>query len=66
MVSTIDKEARPDRPEIAFHVSGVADEEAVNWVRQTLAVGDRVEIRVIDTEKVDVPRKIEGGGFPRN
>ncbi len=62
LTSTIDKDGRPDRPEIAFHVSGVADKEAFNWVRKNLAVGDRVEIRVIETARVDAPKKIECAG----
>ena len=59
LTSTIDADGHPDQPKIAFHVSGIADKETFNWVQQALAVGDRVEIRVIDTERVDAPKKIE-------
>ena len=64
LTSTIDKDRRPDQPKIAFHVSGVADKEAFGWLQQTLEVGDRVEIRVLETARVDTPKKIEckGGG----
>jgi hypothetical protein len=59
LTSTINKDGRVNDPKIAFHVSGAADKEAFRWVQQTLAVGDRVEIRVLDTARVDAPAKIE-------
>jgi len=36
--STINKDGRPDQPKIAFHISGVADKEAVNWVQESLGL----------------------------
>ena len=62
LTSTINKDGRPDQSKIAFHISGVADKEAVNWVQESLGVGDRVEIRVIDIERVDAPKKVECKG----
>ena len=62
LTSTINRDGRPDEPQIAFHVSGAADKEAFSWVQQKLAVGDRVEIRVVDTARVDTPKKIECKG----
>ena len=62
LTSTANKDGLPDEPKIAFHVSGVADREAFSWVQQALAVGDRVEIRVLDSKRVDAPKKIECKG----
>ena len=62
LTSTLDKDRRPDEPKIAFHVSGVADKEAFSWLQKTLGVGDRVEIRVLDTARVDAPKKVECKG----
>jgi len=62
LTSTLDKDGRPNEPKIAFHVSGVADKEAFSWLQQTLGVGDRVEIRVLDTARVDTPKKIDSKG----
>lgn len=53
---------RPDQPKTTFHVSGMADKQAFRWVHYELSVGDRVEIRVVDTSKVDRPKKIECQG----
>lgn len=58
----INKDGRPDEHKISFHVSGVAEKECFNWVRYKLAVGDRVEIRIVDATKVDQPKKIECQG----
>ncbi|MGV3755139.1 MAG: hypothetical protein ACO1QS_07130 [Verrucomicrobiota bacterium] len=62
LVCSINKDGRPDERKISFHVSGAADKAAFNWVQYNLSVGDRVEIRVVDTEKVDTPKKIECKG----
>jgi len=44
---------------VHLRVGGVRDEQHLEWVRRSLALGDRVEIRVIDAAQSDPPASIE-------
>jgi hypothetical protein len=62
LVCALDKDGRPDKPKISFHVIGTADKESFCWANNKLTVDDRVEIRIVNTSKVDKPQKIECKG----
>jgi hypothetical protein len=62
LVCSVNQDGRPDEPKISFHVSGAADKQAFNWVQYNCSVGDRVEIRIVETTEVDQPKKIECQG----
>jgi hypothetical protein len=62
LVCSLNKDGHPGERKISFHVSGVADKKAFNWVQYNFLVGDKVEIRVVDSDKVDKPKTIECKG----
>ncbi|HEY4415381.1 MAG TPA: hypothetical protein VGO57_06785 [Verrucomicrobiae bacterium] len=44
---------------VHFRVGGVCVEQHLEWVRQSLALGDTVEIRIVETTQPDSPTSIE-------
>ncbi|HEX3988539.1 MAG TPA: hypothetical protein VHZ30_03850 [Verrucomicrobiae bacterium] len=62
LLCSANKDGRPDEHKVFFLVSGLADKKSFMWVKYKLTVGDRVEVRIVDTEKVDPPKKIECKG----
>lgn len=49
----------PSKGEVLFRVGGVRDDHHLEWVRRHLALGDTVEIRVVDVLQSDPPASIE-------
>jgi hypothetical protein len=41
---------------ISFYVGGVIGEDSVEWVRDSLSVGDLVSFRVVESPEADPPR----------
>ncbi len=41
--------------ELRFRVGGISDDHHLEWISQQLAVGDHLEIRVIDAPESDPP-----------
>ncbi len=58
LVCRVDKDGPPSPPKTNFHVSGVSGKKSLLWVYYDLRVGDRVEIRVVDTDKTDTPKEM--------
>ena len=53
---------KPDDTTILFSTTGIKPEEMVtvsSWPTEDLAVGDRVEIRVVEVSEVDAPESVE-------
>ena len=49
----------PDSYSVHFRVGGVRENQHLEWIRRSLAIGDAVEIRVIDALEADPPVSIE-------
>lgn len=49
----------PGTCHVHLRVGGVRDEQHLEWIRRSLALGDTVEIRVIDAAQCDPPATIE-------
>ena len=62
LVSRIEQDAPPGPPKTNFHVTGVAGGKPFQWGYYDLQVGDRVEIRVVDTDKTDPPKEMKCRG----
>ena len=52
----------PDERRLTFSVSGIGDKKVYNWVHYNMLVGNRIEIRIVDTEKVDEPKQLRCQG----
>ena len=44
---------------VHLRVGGVRDEQHLEWARRSLAIGDTVEIRIIDAAQSDPPARVE-------
>ena len=44
---------------VNFRVGGVRDDQHLEWIRHSLKLGDKVEIRVVDSPQSDSPASIE-------
>ena len=62
LVTRIDQDGPPGPPKTNFHVSGVSEKKPFHWVYYDLQVGDRVEIRVVETDKIDPPKEVKCRG----
>ncbi len=62
LACSLNKDRRPDDPTIIFSVSGVAGKEMFSWAHYSLAIGHRVEIRIVDSSKADKPKRIRCSG----
>ena len=58
LVCKVDQDAPPGPPKINFHVSAAGGKKAYNWVQYELQVNNRVEIRVVNTNKTDQPKEL--------
>ena len=66
LTAILSRAAGPDRePDHHLHVGGYANRESIGWVEQAVAVGDVIQIRVVDVGVVDEPaeRKPEDPEF---
>jgi len=52
-------EEKPDSCAVRFRVGGVRCEQHLEWVSQSLSLGDVLQVRVIDAEQSDPPVSIE-------
>ncbi len=53
---------KPDDASILFSTTGISPEQQVvvgSWPIEELAVGDRVEIRIVEVSEVDAPESVE-------
>ena len=62
LVAKPEQDDAPGPPKINFHVSASDGETAYNWVQYELQVGNRVEIRVVNTSKTDKPKALRCPG----
>jgi hypothetical protein len=58
LVCRVDQDGRPDERKITFMVGGVAEKKPYQWVHYDMLVGNRVEIRIVDTSKTDPPKEL--------
>jgi hypothetical protein len=58
----VNQDGAPDDQKLMFSVSGLADKKYFSWVHYNMYVGSRVEIRIIDTTKVDAPKRVDCAG----
>ena len=58
LVCRVDQDGRPDEKKITFMVGGVADKKPYQWVSYDMLVGNRVEIRIVETSKTDPPKEL--------
>ena len=56
MTSTVEE---PDSDQVLFRVGGVREDQHLEWIRRHLALGDTVEIRVVDALQSGPPGSIE-------
>jgi hypothetical protein len=59
LMCRINPDGRPDEHQIMFSVGGVdsVKEKPYRWVHYDLLVGNRIEIRIVDTKKTDPPQE---------
>ncbi len=59
LMCRVNPDGRPDEHQVFFHVSGVnkEKEKAYRWVNYDLLVGNRIEIRVIESKGTDAPQE---------
>jgi hypothetical protein len=59
LMCRVNPDGRPDEHQITFSVGGVdtAKEKPYRWVYYDLLVGNRIEIRIVDTKKTDPPKE---------
>jgi hypothetical protein len=50
---------KPGKYHVYLRVGGVRDDQHLEWIRRSLKLGDKVEIRVIDAPQSDPPVSIE-------
>jgi hypothetical protein len=43
--------------DMLLRVGGLEDDEFVIWAEQGIQVGDQINIRIVDTESIDMPEK---------
>jgi hypothetical protein len=58
LACSVNQDGRPDEPKITFAVGGVRDKKSYQWVYYEMLVGNRVEIRIVDTSKTDKPKEL--------
>ena len=58
LVCSMGQDGRPDERKIRFTVGGFGDNKVYNWVHYDMLVGNRVEIRIVDTSKTDKPKEL--------
>jgi hypothetical protein len=60
LMCRIDPDGRPDEHKITFSVSGVdtVKEKLYRWVHYDLSVGNRIEIRIVETKKTDPSKEL--------
>jgi hypothetical protein len=58
LVCRVDQDGPPDEKKINFHVSGVGDKKVYQWVYYEMLVGNRIEIRIVDTSKTEPPKEL--------
>ena len=58
----VNQDGRPDERRIRFTVGGVGDKKVYEWVRYEMQVGNRVEIRIVNTSKTDEPKQLSCPG----
>ena len=56
MTSTLDA---PGKYCVRLRIGGVLDNNHLEWLRRSLKLGDKVEIRVVDAPQSDPPASIE-------
>ena len=57
LMCRVNPDGRPDEHQFFFSVGGVDGEKPYRWVHYDLAVGDRIEIRIVDAKKTDPPKE---------
>ncbi len=58
LMCRVDQDGPPGPPKTNFHVSGISGKKPFQWIHYDLQVGDRVGIRVVDTDRTDPPREL--------
>jgi hypothetical protein len=58
----VNQDGRPDERRLTFHVSAFGDKRVYQWVHYDLQVGNRVEIRIVNTSKTDEPKELKCPG----
>jgi hypothetical protein len=56
LLAKVQQDSPPGPPKVTFNVSASGAEAAYNWVQYELQVGNRVEIRIVNSSKTDKPR----------
>jgi hypothetical protein len=51
--------ATSDPSEVRLRVGGIRDEQHLEWLSRSLAIGDVVEIRIVDAPHSDPPATVE-------
>ena len=62
LICSVNQDRRPDERKIHFSVSGLGDKKVYNWVRYEMQVGNRVEIRIVNTSRTDEPTELGCSG----
>jgi hypothetical protein len=55
--ATIDIVAGERDYEMTFRVGGLKNDEFVIWSDRELRVGDEITVRIVETERIDVPER---------
>lgn len=55
--ATIDIVGQDRNYQMTFRVGGLKNDEFVIWSDRELRVGDEITVRIIETERVDVPER---------
>jgi hypothetical protein len=56
---------RPGEGKLQFSVHGMKDKKMYSWIHYQMQKGNRIEVRIVETENTDEPKETKCSGWKR-